>query len=40
MGRPARAADLKVKPEILVSARTGAGLPVAAGAFVQVLDVS
>lgn len=40
MGRPARAADLKVKQEILIPARTGAGFPLAAGEFVQVLDVS
>jgi uncharacterized protein YcgI (DUF1989 family) len=40
MGRPARAADLKVKQEIPIPARTGAGLRMAAGEFVQVLDVS
>jgi len=40
MGRPARAADLKVKQELLVVARTGAGFRVSAGEFVQVVDVS
>ncbi|HEV8676917.1 MAG TPA: urea carboxylase-associated family protein [Methylomirabilota bacterium] len=40
MGHPARAADLKVKQEIPIPARTGAGFRVAAGEFVQVLDVS
>jgi hypothetical protein len=40
MGRPARAADLKVKQEILIPARTGAGFRLGAGEFVQVLDVS
>ncbi len=40
MGRPARATDLKVKEEILIAARTGAGFRVSAGEFVQVLDVA
>ncbi len=40
MGRPARAADLKVKQEILIPARTGAGFRLGAGELVQVLDVS
>src|SRR5262249_59433937 len=40
MGRPARAADLKIKQEVLIPARTGAGLRVEAGEFVQVLDVA
>ena len=40
MGRPARAADLKVKQEVLIPARTGAGVRIEAGEFVQVLDVS
>src|SRR5262249_54665831 len=40
MGRPARAADLKVKQEIPIPARTGAGFRVSAGEFVQVLDVA
>lgn len=40
MGRPARAADLKVKQEIPIPARTGAGFRLAAGEYVQVLDVS
>jgi uncharacterized protein YcgI (DUF1989 family) len=40
MGRPARAADLKLKQEWLIAARTGAGFRVAAGEYVQILDVS
>jgi uncharacterized protein len=40
MGRPARAADLKVKQELLIAARTGVGFALGAGEFVQVLDVS
>jgi len=40
MGRPARAADLKVKQEIAIPARTGVGFRLAAGEYVQVLDVS
>jgi uncharacterized protein YcgI (DUF1989 family) len=40
MGRPARAADLQVKQEIAIPARTGVGFRVEAGQFIQVLDVS
>jgi uncharacterized protein YcgI (DUF1989 family) len=40
MGHPARAADLEVKQEIPIAARSGAGFRVAAGEYVQVLDVS
>jgi len=40
MGRPARAADLKVKQELLIPARTGGGFRMGGGEFVQVLDVS
>jgi uncharacterized protein YcgI (DUF1989 family) len=40
MGRPARAADLKVKQEFPIPARTGLGFPLGAGEFVQVVDVS
>ena len=40
MGRPARAADLKVKQELLIPARTGLGFRVGAGEFVQILDVA
>jgi uncharacterized protein len=40
MGRPARAADLKVKQEWLIAARTGAGFRMAAGEYVQIVDVS
>ena len=40
MGRPARAADLKVKQEWLVAARSGIGFRMAAGEYVQILDVT
>ncbi len=40
MGRPARAADLTVKQEIPVTARTGVGFRLGAGEYVQVLDVT
>jgi uncharacterized protein YcgI (DUF1989 family) len=40
MGHPARAADLKLKQEIHIAARTGAGFRLGAGEYVQILDVS
>jgi len=39
MGRPARAEDLKVDRETRIPAATGAGLRVAAGEYLQVVDV-
>jgi hypothetical protein len=39
MGRPARAADLTIREEFSVAARTGVGFAVQAGEFVQVVDV-
>lgn len=40
MGRPVRAADLAVKQEISIAAQTGAGFRLAAGEYVQIVDVT
>lgn len=40
MGRAPRAKDLTVKQELAIPARTGGGLRVATGEFVQVVDVA
>ena len=39
MGRATRANELSVKQEISIPGRTGVGFPLAAGEYVQVLDV-